>query len=31
LSANEYSSMSKELNWYRLEELDHYYKILGNE
>lgn len=25
------SSMSKELNWYRLEELDHYYKILGKK
>lgn len=24
------SNFSKELNWYRLEELDHYYKILGN-
>lgn len=28
-TSNESSSMSKELNWYRLEELDHYYKILG--
>ena len=24
------SSLSKELTWYKLEELDHYYKILGN-
>jgi len=24
------NSLSKELTWYKLEELDHYYKILGN-
>ncbi len=32
LLSNELSSnqnISKEINWYRLEELDHYYKILG--